>query len=361
MKNNHIEFRQKGSSLIIKPSEECISTFRKNFINYDFTNSFDNFSFDSIIVDEVSEVKNFHDDEVLSVVKNFPTKSFHRSVCSNYHNIAPNQDIFPSSSSSNFMRWRYWRDQPDLNFAVDLNKIKFKVLNLNGKFRVGRFYFLNNLINNVDTSKWIFTYNNYISEKQLEKIKVKYKTIEGYLRKFVTEEYSERFIEHYHNSNTEGIILNSSSNLSFLKDHFYGPQRHIVWPIKDFYTNTFVELATETFSEGELSTHYLYKDGLFLTEKTFKPLLMERPFILNANKGFLEHLHSLGFKTFDNWWDESYDKVDSINKRHEIIFNNLNYINALSEKDLLEIYQEMIPTLKHNAKVAKEYITKPLE
>ena len=34
-----------------------------------------------------------------------------------------------------------------------------------------------------------------------------------------------------------------------------------------------------------------------------------KPFVINGDKGTLKYLHSIGFKTFDKWWDESYDEI----------------------------------------------------
>jgi hypothetical protein len=57
-------------------------------------------------------------------------------------------------------------------------------------------------------------------------------------------------------------------------------------------------LVTETVGSGQ---------RLHLTEKIFKPICMQMPFVLASTKGSLAYLRSYGFKTFGDIWDESYD------------------------------------------------------
>ena len=64
----------------------------------------------------------------------------------------------------------------------------------------------------------------------------------------------------------------------------------------------------------------------------------------------------MGYKTFAEWWDESYDSIADIDLRHSIILKNLNYINSLNNSQLLDIYMEMLPVLEHNYNVAINFI-----
>lgn len=47
----------------------------------------------------------------------------------------------------------------------------------------------------------------------------------------------------------------------------------------------------------------------FVTEKTFKPIAYHHPFVVMGPAGTLEFLHNLGFETFENLFDESYDSI----------------------------------------------------
>ena len=61
------------------------------------------------------------------------------------------------------------------------------------------------------------------------------------------------------------------------------------------------------------------RDIFFMTEKTIKPLLIGQPFVMYGSCGFLQHLKNLGFSTFGDLWDESYDGEPSWKKRSEMV------------------------------------------
>lgn len=77
-------------------------------------------------------------------------------------------------------------------------------------------------------------------------------------------------------------------------------------------------------------------EPLFVTEKTFKPIAFQHPFIIFGQTGVLKYLKSLGFETFENIFDESYDNVYEIDTR---LKNIVEQINNYSHKnyDLLTI------------------------
>ena len=52
------------------------------------------------------------------------------------------------------------------------------------------------------------------------------------------------------------------------------------------------------------------EDQCHLTEKIFKPMMLEKPFVVNGTKGYLKELKRLGFKTFSDVIDESYDDAE---------------------------------------------------
>jgi len=85
----------------------------------------------------------------------------------------------------------------------------------------------------------------------------------------------------------------------------------------------------------------------FFTEKTFRPLGMCQPFIYVSNRGMLKKLKSYGFKTFDKWWDESYDDMED-EERLSAILNLIKDLNKKSKEELTEMYKEMIPVLQYN-------------
>jgi hypothetical protein len=74
----------------------------------------------------------------------------------------------------------------------------------------------------------------------------------------------------------------------------------------------------------------------FISEKIFKPIAYQHPFIVWGSKDTLKYLHEQGFETFDHLIDESYDLIENENLRLDKIvseitrltneFENKNYI-----------------------------------
>lgn len=65
----------------------------------------------------------------------------------------------------------------------------------------------------------------------------------------------------------------------------------------------------------------------FVTEKTWKSVAMQHPFMIVGEPGTLQHLHSLGFETFENLWSESYDMTQSISDRIDQVVENVVQYN----------------------------------
>jgi hypothetical protein len=102
---------------------------------------------------------------------------------------------------------------------------------------------------------------------------------------------------------------------------------------------SFVYVVTETC---------YWEKKCHLTEKIFKPIVSKMPFILVGPAHNLEYLRSYGFKTFDYWWDESYDEIEDPIERMTEIGKLLERICKLSNKDLEFELQEMQSILDYN-------------
>jgi hypothetical protein len=91
-----------------------------------------------------------------------------------------------------------------------------------------------------------------------------------------------------------------------------------------------------------------YHDKLHLTEKIFKPIVAQRPFLLAAAPGNLAYLKSYGFQTFDRWIDESYDDIQDSDQRLQAIVEQTQRLCSMSTNDLQQMHKEMQPVLEHN-------------
>jgi hypothetical protein len=97
-------------------------------------------------------------------------------------------------------------------------------------------------------------------------------------------------------------------------------------------------------------------DGIELdiTEKVIKPIVAMQPFVLLGQQGSLNDLKQMGYKTFDHWWDESYDSIPSSKIRMHYVADLFKHIQSLSNNQIAEMHYDMLPTLEHNLAVYKQ-------
>jgi hypothetical protein len=105
-----------------------------------------------------------------------------------------------------------------------------------------------------------------------------------------------------------------------------------------YYNDTFCSIVMET---------YVAEQFPYFSEKVFKPIAFYHPFILQGNKESLKYLQDMGFKTFGNYWDESYDALQD-NKRLEAIFYLILEIANWSHEKINLMYNSMLPILEYN-------------
>ena len=74
---------------------------------------------------------------------------------------------------------------------------------------------------------------------------------------------------------------------------------------KNLYMDTYMSVVSETHS----GAHNCNKQ-FFPTEKIYKAIINCHPFIVLSTSGFLQNLQNMGYKTFEPFIDESYDKED---------------------------------------------------
>jgi len=108
------------------------------------------------------------------------------------------------------------------------------------------------------------------------------------------------------------------------------------------------------FAEAQDSLIYVPTETVYfgrrthLTEKTFKAIALEMPFVLMATAGSLEYLREYGFQTFDYVLDESYDTETDDIRRIEKVVKLLKDLDGLSVKEREQIHRACLPTVQHN-------------
>lgn len=102
---------------------------------------------------------------------------------------------------------------------------------------------------------------------------------------------------------------------------------------------SFVFLVTETC---------FFQRKTHLTEKIFKPIVLRMPFVLAGCAHNLAYLRSYGFRTFSDYWDESYDTIEDPVQRIEAITQVIKTISGLSLDEQKNMLLDMQPILEHN-------------
>jgi hypothetical protein len=103
--------------------------------------------------------------------------------------------------------------------------------------------------------------------------------------------------------------------------------------------DSLIYVPTETVYSGQ---------RLHLTEKTFKAIALEMPFVLVAPQHSLRYLRSYGFRTFEPYIDESYDTIEDPIKRIERVTHILLEIQARSAAAKNALWRDLLPRVEHN-------------
>lgn len=109
--------------------------------------------------------------------------------------------------------------------------------------------------------------------------------------------------------------------------------------IKKIYNDIFVDIVTET-RFAQPTANY--------SEKTYQPMLHMKPFILMSPPFTLKYLREEGYKTFSDFWDESYDLETDHEQRLIKIFRLIESLEKKSIEELQIMYDQMTDILVHN-------------
>lgn len=111
-------------------------------------------------------------------------------------------------------------------------------------------------------------------------------------------------------------------------------------PLEELYQHTFVSVQTES--------RFAQPTGNW-SEKAIQAIQFRTPFIMLAPPYTLQCMREVyGYKTFNKWWDESYDLEENHLKRFKKIIDILDWIETLPYDKLLEMHNEMHSVLEYN-------------
>lgn len=89
-------------------------------------------------------------------------------------------------------------------------------------------------------------------------------------------------------------------------------------------------------------------DKCYLSEKIFKPIVMNQAFIVWGPPGTLSYLREYGFRTFDDAWSEDYDLESDHDRRMSMLVDLVKKISNMDTTEYQDLYQKCLPTIEHN-------------
>lgn len=107
----------------------------------------------------------------------------------------------------------------------------------------------------------------------------------------------------------------------------------------EIYNRTAYSIVAETGTDNRYS---------FFTEKTAKPIIAQRLFVVFSGHKFLQNLHNLGYQTFENVIDESYDLIYNDYERWSAAFEQ---VRQLCQMDQQAVFEKIAPVVEHNYKL----------
>lgn len=115
----------------------------------------------------------------------------------------------------------------------------------------------------------------------------------------------------------------------------------------NFYIRRFNDqISLDTFMTVISEAHCGDSDNtMFLSEKTFKVIACNHPFIIMGNKDSMQMMRKIGYKTFDDFIDEKYDSLPT-HERLQHIISSINKVDNIENK--LEWFVSMEHIIKHN-------------
>jgi len=149
----------------------------------------------------------------------------------------------------------------------------------------------------------------------------------------------------YSNSNLK-ITLNEEPD-DFAKEGNWGMGNHFGVP-HDIHSLGNMEYWNHHFLNIVGETEFNPWDNMFITEKTWKPIIGLRPFVLNGQTKIYKYLRDNGFKTFNYYFNGIELEDIPEYEVHDSIISVIKYLATLDKTEILTMYNDMLPALIHN-------------
>lgn len=134
------------------------------------------------------------------------------------------------------------------------------------------------------------------------------------------------------------IELNKDFELQMFREKPYPSYGHDRDILETQFNSTKFNIVSET----------VVHDEVFFTEKIWKPIIAGQIFIVHGKHLYLQDLRSLGFETFGEFIDESYDNIRPLEERTEAI---VSLCENLKGKSHMRLYDDTKQIREHNQQI----------
>jgi len=129
----------------------------------------------------------------------------------------------------------------------------------------------------------------------------------------------------------------------------WGPT-HLFYDESYLHTDSYFQIVTSTWFELDM-------ERIEINEKHARPMYSLQPFIILGEPNTLQAFKDMGYKTYSDWIDESYDSIHDDQLRFKKVVALTASINAMSRTDLSAMMKDMLPTLLHNIEHHNKRVT----
>lgn len=156
--------------------------------------------------------------------------------------------------------------------------------------------------------------------------------------------FDKKLIEKY--NITDDYLDGLESKLPLALDEFKSSAEMalLYGPVDTYYQSSLISVVTET---------NVFE--IFNTEKIFKPMVHRHPFIVVGPYKTLENLRKMGYKTFNEFWDESYDDIKDPVERLIKVVELCKEISKWDEKKKKTFFYKSMAITTHNYELLSSF------
>lgn len=174
-------------------------------------------------------------------------------------------------------------------------------------------------------------------------------------RTYIGDEFKKIIPNEFYASTISDNPFNQGADSSGKMKYTYSQMFNLMDASHIMFVNETIRPGGDYFYDTFKGTETRVRTGY--TEKTGNAILFKKPFFLNSNPYSLYNLRELGFKTFGEVWDESYDEKPNQKDRIDGIMNNIKWLSKIGDGGFAKVARKFKEITEHNYKHLTEEMT----